>query len=41
MAESTKPGDPASPRDSARPPGTRDTVLLSDVPDAAEVAAES
>jgi len=41
MAEPTKPGGPASPRDSARPPGPRDTVLLSDVPDAAEVAAES
>ncbi len=41
MVESSKPGGPASPRDSARPPGPRDTVLLSDVPDAAEVAAES
>ncbi|MFZ0520006.1 MAG: serine/threonine-protein kinase [Candidatus Acidiferrales bacterium] len=41
MADSTKPGAPASPRDSARPPGTRDTVLLSDVPDASEVAAEA
>ncbi len=41
MAEGTKPGDPASSRDSARAPGPRDTVLLSDVPDAAEVAAES
>lgn len=41
MAEPTKPGGPASPRDSARPPGPRDTILLSDVPDAAEVAAES
>ncbi|MGC2706960.1 MAG: serine/threonine-protein kinase, partial [Candidatus Acidiferrales bacterium] len=40
MAESSKPGGPASPRDSARPPGPRETVLLSDVPDAAEVAAE-
>lgn len=41
MAESKKPGGPASPRDSARPPGPRDTVVLSDVPDPAEVAAES
>ena len=41
MAKSGKPGGPASPRDSARLPGPRDTVLLSDVPDAAEVAAEA
>ena len=41
MAEPTKPGGPTSPSGTARPPGPRDTVLLSDVPDAAEVAAES
>ncbi len=41
MAEPTKPGGPASPRDSARQPGPHDTILLSDVPDASEVAAES
>jgi serine/threonine protein kinase len=41
MAEPTKPAGPAASRDSARPSGPRDTILLSDVPDAAAIAAES
>jgi serine/threonine protein kinase len=41
MAEPTKPAGPAASRRSARPPGPRDTILLSDVPDAAAIAAES
>jgi serine/threonine protein kinase len=41
MAEPTKPTGPVASRDSARPQGPRDTILLSDVPDAAAIAAES
>lgn len=41
MAEPTKPTGPVGSRDSARPQGPRDTILLSDVPDAAAIAAES
>jgi serine/threonine protein kinase len=41
MAEPTKPAGPAASRDSARPSGPRDTILLSEVPDAAAIAAES
>src|SRR5580692_257962 len=41
MAEPTKPTGPVASRDSARPSGPRDTILLSDVPDAAAIAAES
>jgi serine/threonine protein kinase len=41
MAEPTKPAGPAASRRSARPPDPRDTILLSDVPDAAAIAAES
>ncbi len=41
MAEPTKPAGPVASRDSARPQGPRDTILLSDVPDAAAIAAES
>jgi serine/threonine protein kinase len=40
MAEPTKPTGPAASRESARPPGPRDTILLSDVPDAAAIAAD-
>jgi serine/threonine protein kinase len=41
MAEPTKRTGPAASRDSARPPGPRDTILLSDVADAAAIAPES
>jgi serine/threonine protein kinase len=41
MAKPTKPTGPVASRDSARPQGPRDTILLSDVPDAAAITAES
>jgi serine/threonine protein kinase len=41
MAKPTKPTGPAASRDSARPQGPRDTILLSDVPDAAAITVES
>src|SRR5580693_1038681 len=41
MAKPTKPTGPAASRDSARPQGPRDTILLSEVPDAAAITVES
>ena len=41
MARPTKPTGPVASADSVRPQGPRDTILLSDVPDAAAITAES
>ncbi len=40
MAKPTKPAGPDAPRDTGRPSGPRDTIILSDVPDAAAVVVE-